>query len=228
MRKVSKKLVIIIGIFIIILILVSIAVLNVGNWLKGSDTPAPSKAIVVLAGPPSRSFYAADLYAKGYATEVYVSKPVRERELIMLDNLKVFMPKAEDIYKQILMRKGVPEKNIHLLGQSSMSTIDEGKEINREFKKDNCSILIVTSPYHAKRTKMILNKVLTQCDFRVLGTPYEPFPEKWWTNQDSARNVLLEIIKIIFFETGGRFQSSTKDQSSLFNDTFMNVQEETV
>jgi uncharacterized SAM-binding protein YcdF (DUF218 family) len=210
MRKISKRTVIFICIPMLLFILIFIAVLNIGNWLKGSDIPVPSQAIIVLAGPPSRSLYAADLYEKGYAPEVYISKPIRERELKMLDDLKVFMPKAEDIYKQILIRKGVPERNIHFLGQSSMSTVEEGEEISKEFQRDDCRILIVTSPYHAKRTKMIFKKVLTKCDFKVLGTPYEAFPEKWWTNQDSARNVILEVIKIIFYETGGRFQSSTK------------------
>jgi uncharacterized SAM-binding protein YcdF (DUF218 family) len=201
--------------FLLFMIVLSVcavfAFFNVGSWLKSSDGPVKSDAIIVLSGPPSRSFYAADLYTNGYAPEVYISKPIREQELKMLDDLKVFMPRAEDIYKQILIKKGVPEGNIHFLGQSSLSTIDEGEEINKSFQKDNCSILIVTSSYHVKRTKLIFKKVITKCDFKVLGTPYEPFPEKWWTNQDSARNVILEIIKIIFYETGGRFQSSTKD-----------------
>ena len=128
------------------------------SWLKSNDEPVKSDAIIVLSGPPSRSFYAADLYVKGYAPEVYISKPIREQELKMLDDLKVFMPKAEDIYKQILIRKGVPDRGIHFLGQSSMSTIEEGEEINNRFQKDNCRVLIVTSPYHAKRTKMIFKK----------------------------------------------------------------------
>lgn len=44
-----------------------------------------------------------------------------------------------------------------------------------------------------------------KADIRVIATPYEAFPGQWWKNQDAARNVVLELTKIIFYRVGGRF-----------------------
>jgi hypothetical protein len=52
---------------------------------------------------------------------------------------------------------------------------------------------------------MIIRDVLGGYDVKVVATPYEPFPKKWWTDQDSARNVILEAFKILFYKLGGTF-----------------------
>ena len=178
-----------------------------GYWLKGDEKPVKSDAIIVLAGEPTRSFYAADLYNSGYAPAVYISIPIREHGLKMLDDLGIFIPRMEDIYKQILLKKGVHEQNIHFFGQSSLSTVQEAEAVSKLFREDSCKIIIVTSPCHVRRAKMIFKDTVKNCQFRVLGTPYEPFPEKWWTDQDAARNVLLEMSKTVFYLLGGRFRS---------------------
>ena len=178
-----------------------------GYWLKGDEKPVKSDAIIVLAGEPTRSFYAADLYNSGYAPAVYISIPIREHGLKMLDDLGIFIPRMEDIYKQILLKKGVPEQNIHFFGQSSLSTVQEAESASKLFRGDTCKIIIVTSPCHVRRANMIFKDAMKDCRFRVLGTPHEPFPEKWWTDQDAARNVLLEMSKIVFYLVRGRFRS---------------------
>ena len=178
-----------------------------GYWLKGDEKPVKSDAIIVLAGEPTRSFYAADLYNSGYAPAVYISIPIREHGLKMLDDLGIFIPRMEDIYKQILLKKGVHEQNIHFFGQSSLSTVQEAEAASKLFRGDSCKIIIVTSPCHVRRASMIFKDTMKNCQFRVLGTTYEPFPEKWWTDQDAARNVLLEMSKIVFYLLGGRFRS---------------------
>jgi uncharacterized SAM-binding protein YcdF (DUF218 family) len=178
-----------------------------GYWLKGDEKPAKSDAIIVLAGAPARSFYAADLYNSGYAPAVYISIPIREHDLTMLDDLGIFIPRAENIYKQILLKKGVPEENIHFFGQSSLSTVQEAEAASKLFRGDSCKIIIVTSPCHVRRASMIFKDTMKGCQLRVLGTTYEPFPEKWWTNQGAARDVLLETSKTVFYLFGGRFRS---------------------
>jgi uncharacterized SAM-binding protein YcdF (DUF218 family) len=135
-------------------------------------------------------------------------RPVRERPLAMLDELGVQMPRMENIYREVLLKKGVPEQYIHLLGDSCLSTIDEAEAAKSIFHNNNCKVLVVTSPFHVKRTQIIFQDRMEQCQFKVLATPYEPFPKQWWTDQDSARNVVLELIKIIFYNLGGRFKHS--------------------
>lgn len=178
-----------------------------GYWLKGDEKPVKSDAIIILAGTPTRSFYAADLYRQGYASQVYISKPVREHSLKMLDKIGVSFPRQEEVDKEVLLKKGVHEQNIHFFGQSSLSTVQEAEAASKLFRGDSCKIIIVTSPYHVRRAKMIFKDTMQNCQFKVLGTTYEPFPEKWWTDQDAARNVLLETSKAVFYLLGGRFRS---------------------
>ena len=177
-----------------------------GAWLKKEEIPVKADAIVILAGPPSRALCAADLYTKGFAPIVYISRPVREGELKLLDTMGIDFPRMEDIVRQILLKKDVPEGSIRFLGKNSVSTAGEAETCARIFSGNGCRILIVTSPYHVRRTRLIFEQHLRNCDFRVIGTSYEPFPEKWWKDQDAARNVILEVLKMVFYVSGGRFQ----------------------
>jgi hypothetical protein len=40
----------------------------------------------------------------------------------------------------------------------------------------------------------------------VVASAYEAFPARWWTEQEAARNVLLESAKIVYYKLGGRFR----------------------
>lgn len=182
--------------------------LSVGSWLEAGDAPEKAEALIVLAGEPARAVYSADLYNQGFAHNVYVSRPVRERGHKMLEEYGIFILRAEDIYKQILVKKGVPESSIHFFGKASVSTVEEAEIINGIFHGPQCHILVVTSPFHVRRVKMIFKNNVKKCVVSVVGNPYEDFPEKWWTNQDSARNVLLEVAKIVFYKIGGQFHSA--------------------
>lgn len=176
-------------------------------WLKGDGKPVKSDAIIVLAGTPTRAFYAADLYQQGYAPKVFISRPMRDHSLEMLDKIGVSFPRQEEVNKDVLLKKGVHERNIHFFGQSSLSTVQEAETANKLFRGDSCKIIVVTSPFHVRRANMIFRDTMQNCQFIVLGTTYETFPEKWWTNQDAAISVLLETSKTVFYLFGGRFRS---------------------
>lgn len=180
-----------------------------GYWLHSNDKPVHSDIIVVLAGGSLRAFYASDLYLKGYASKVYVSKAIRVKSLRMLDKLGVFVPVEDEIYRQVLLKKGVPEKAIHFFGKSSFTTLDEAEALKQYLDDCNKSLLIITSPYHVRRTRMIFKEVLTDSEIRVVGTPYESFSRKWWKDKESAKSVILEMTKILFYKMGGRFHSET-------------------
>ncbi len=207
MKKIIKWFAVVFIVLAAMLSAIVFAALNVVEWLGGSDLPEQARAIMVLSGPPSRALYAADLYNRGYAKEVYVTRPVRENYLKLTDDLGVYFPRTEQVQKDVLVRKGVPGTNIHIVGNDCRSTVDEAKIANSIFRGDGCRILIVSSPYHVKRAQMIFRDNVKECRFKVLATPYEPFPKKWWTDQDSARNILLEVTKIVFYKLGGRFES---------------------
>lgn len=175
-------------------------------WLSVEDTPTPSDTILVLAGEPARFLYGADLYKNGLAPQVHVSRPARLRAYKIFDDLDIQFPRFETAYREILIRKGVPAGRIHYLGESLLSTVDEARAANTLAGHTGMkTFIIVTSPYHVRRVKMVFADYAPGLEVAVVATPYEPFPAKWWTDQDVARNVMLELAKIAFYVFGGRF-----------------------
>lgn len=187
-----------------------LAVFHVRDWLKGNDAPMVAEAAIVLSGPPTRSLYAADLYKAGFVRDIYITRPIREGFAVMLDDMGIDFPRTEKMNSDVLLKKGVAPDHIHIVGNAMVSTADEADLASEIFKGEACKLLVISSPYHVKRSQLIFGDVMKNCQIRVLATPYEDFPKKWWTNQNSAEQVILESAKIIFYKLGGRFGKSRK------------------
>ncbi|MGB7541122.1 MAG: YdcF family protein [Burkholderiales bacterium] len=174
------------------------------GWLDNPDPPERADAIVVLADDPSRAFQAADLYLQGYAKQVYVTVPRPRRYAALLAAHGIALPRSEDLFRRVLLERGVPEAAIHTLGNNLVSTRAEAETVRAELA-GSPKLLVVTSPYHIRRTRMIFTDALPGRELRFISSRYEPYPEPWWTDQDLARDVILELVKTVFYLTGGRF-----------------------
>ena len=177
----------------------------VAEWLSVSDPAQKADAVLVLAGNFGRPFQAADLYREGYAGKVYVSVPARSDDYRLLDEAGIAYPREEAVAREILLTKGVPADAIQYFGTDSVSTAAEARAAQALFSKGAPRLLIVTSPYHLRRTRMTFSDALPNADIRVIATSYDPFPMAWWKDQGAARNVLLELAKITFYKLGGRY-----------------------
>lgn len=193
------------GILLLLVLGLGIAANFLAGWLSEGDKPGKADAILVLAGDYSRPFQAADLYRQGLAPKIYISVPIREKQLRLLDETGVSVPRQEEIFRQVLLKKGVPANAIELFGKDSISTAAEAQAARTLFAKGTPRLLIVTSPYHLRRTRMIFTDALPNAEIRAIATSYERLPQYWWNDQDAARNVLLELPKILFYRLGGRF-----------------------
>ena len=183
---------------------------HAATWLKQSDTPAQADAIIVLSGRYERAMHAADLYRAGLAPVVVLSEPVRERTFDELQALGITLPTATEIQRRVLQAKGVPPSAVRMLPGKVLSTADEAAAIAAQYGKPGARLLVVTSPSHLRRARMILERALAGRDatLMVCATPYESFPDDWWRSQDAARDVVLEWAKIVFFLVGGRFSAA--------------------
>ena len=199
--------------FILLALLAVVAVAfgyNAASWLKRADTPAKADAIVVLAGPYTRSMYAADLYRAGHAPRVVLSEAVREKVWSQLEELGIHLPSVPEVHRRVLQAKGVPVERIEPLGRPALSTVDEALAIAERFGQPGASVIVVTSPSHVMRARLIIERALEGQGVKLMvcATPYEAFPDEWWRSQDAAREVLLEWVKIGFFMAGGRFRAA--------------------
>lgn len=176
-----------------------------GWWVDFSDEPAPADAIVVLAGSYSRPPYAADLFQKGLAPEVWLSRPAPYSADDKVRELGIRLPLEEDVNREILLKKGVPASALKLYGRGVLSTADEALSFAREYGFQGKRILVVTSRYHARRAKRIFRARLPGAEVRVVATPYDDPIGQWLKNKFLAQLVVLEGLKTAFYFGGGRF-----------------------
>jgi uncharacterized SAM-binding protein YcdF (DUF218 family) len=179
--------------------------LTAGWWLRMDDQPRKADAIVILAGDVRRAIFAADLYNQGLAPLVYVSRPWHEPPQALCD-LGFDCPRQEDQMLRVLTAKGVPPEAVHVYGQGLMSTVEEGEDLARELGPEHRALLIVTSPYHCRRAKLILSGILRGHELVMTPTPYERFDEIWWNHQRSSGAVVSEAAKFVFYFLGTPFR----------------------
>ncbi len=183
---------------------------NAARWLKNEDTPIKADLIVVLAGRYERAMQAADLYRAGYAPRIVLSEAVPDPAIKRLEEFGIRYPDSTEIQRRILERKGVPAERIELLGEPALSTADEARTIAARFGRPGLRLIVVTSPFHVRRARLVLERALAGrgVELAVCATSYEAFPDDWWHSQAAAREVLLEWAKLAFYLLGGRFSAS--------------------
>jgi uncharacterized SAM-binding protein YcdF (DUF218 family) len=181
------------------------AALIAADWLDDPDAPRKAGAIVILGGDATRGLEAADLYRAGLAPKIYFSVPIREAREKRLDALGVITPTSEELIRRVLAVRGVPENVAEPLAQDMVTTVDEAKAAAERLTGVPGPLLVVTSPYHIRRARMIFHDAMPDRQLVFIASPYEQFPHAWWTDQVAARNVVLELAKTVYYLAGGRF-----------------------
>ncbi len=188
------------------------ALLTAGWWLPVDDELKPADALVLLGGDPRRAVHAADLYLKGLAPVIYTCRPLNESQE-PLCSLGLFCEREEDRTLQALLLKGVPRQSVVLYGQDTMSTVNEGELLAKLLGPEVKTVIVVTSPHHCRRAKLILSRLLPGRELLFSPPPYERFERKWWTDQTSARHVIIESAKFLFYFVGKPFRADKAPQA---------------
>ncbi len=184
-----------------------------GQWLQESDQPAPGDAIVCLSGDAQRLLYAADLFHQGYAPRILVSRvrPVPRDPRMKEAEQRLGYPQFADqetYVRAFLSARDVPGQAVEFYGRDVVSTLEEAEALRTYLDGRAATLLVVTSPYHAFRAGMIFRDTLPGCTVLALGNPNEHFTARWWTDQHSAIQVVLETAKLAHYLLGGAFRST--------------------
>jgi len=188
------------------LALVAFVAWHAAGWLGADDAPAKADAILVLGAEPTRAITGAELYRAGYASVVYLSVPRRESRWVALEQDGIRWPWFEDTARVLLVNRGVPDAAIRLLGNDLVSTVAEAAEAARTLGPRAGTLLVVTSRYHVYRTRLVFADTLPSTRVLVVASSAEPLPRDWWTDQEAARNVVLELVKLVFYRLGMSFR----------------------
>jgi uncharacterized SAM-binding protein YcdF (DUF218 family) len=170
-----------------------------GAFLIVADELEKASAIVVLSGgDETRMSEALDLYEDGYANIIMLTETGRELE--NLDVLHSFDMRIQ------LMNNGVPSGNILITDHIVGSTVDEAVAVknlltNRQFN----SAIIVTDPYHTKRTSIIFRDTFADSPIKLMirlvaSSWYNS--RSWFLSLRGWQFTLLEYLKLAGYYMG--------------------------
>lgn len=192
---------------IVCALLAGLLLLFATRLLVTHDRPAPADAIVVLGGGIGRAIHAAWLYNQGFAPKVYVSRPQVGMNRDMLSSYGFDLPFEQDIHVAMLRKDGVPDANIVLYGQNVLSTVEEAESLRAALPTTPSRLILVTSPYHTRRAKLVFERVFPETEILAIATISPPARADWWNDRRSALMVVLETAKLAYWYAGGAFRS---------------------
>lgn len=163
------------------------------------DNPAPSDAIVVLAGETNiRPARALELLSQGVAPHVFLN--VQARDVI-------YDQRLIDIAQRYV--NSLPEANrVSVCPVMGLSTFAEADDASRCLQALGAHrALIVTSEFHTRRASTIFRHRLPQYQFSVAAA-HRPgsFGDAWWTNREWAKITFDEWSKLLWWEAVDRWR----------------------
>jgi uncharacterized SAM-binding protein YcdF (DUF218 family) len=172
----------------IIIVLIIAAPLFIGWYLSPQDVLEPSDAIVTVSGGDtnSRIEKTVELYTEGWAPVVIFSGAAAEGEVSNAEAMK-----------NIAVKQGIPATDI-LIEEYSQDT-EENAEFSADIikKKEFSKIILVTSPYHQRRTYELFKEELPGVTIINQSALDEDWRKKgWWENNVGRFLTVGELGKI--------------------------------
>jgi len=170
-----------------------------GAFLIIADELTMSDAIVVLGGGGERRLNEAlKLYEEKYGRIIILTETGEWVE--EYDYMQSF-----DIQIQLL-NNGIPKGNILITDSEVSSTFEEAKAVRQLLERRQfSSAIIVTDPYHTKRTSIIFNDVFSGSDIQISFDPVNPSwynSKTWFLSSDGWKFTSLEYIKLLAYMLG--------------------------
>ena len=168
----------------------------IAKFLLVEDELSHADVIVILGGgEPERVYHGVRLYKSGYAANIIVT------------GMEMELPGLVTTWAQLAMREavslGVPETAI-ILDDRPTSTYEDAKYVkedmlDRGFK----SAIIISSPYHMRRARMIFRKIFEdQKDISLQFSYIENSNfqvNRWWTREGELIHVVTEYCKLVLY-----------------------------
>ncbi len=192
------------GVFLFVVALIFfgwLALRLIGAFIVVSDPLHETGAIVVLSGgEPDRLVEAARLYSEGYSRKLIVTQT----------NMDAIDPESQKaIWKiQRAVELGIPKEEVLITQEIVNSTYGEAVQVlylMQHYGISSC--IVVTDPYHSRRTKAIFNDVFNGSG---LSVSIWSVPDHWYTaatwfeSGAGWRITFSEVFKLIGFWLGVR------------------------
>jgi uncharacterized SAM-binding protein YcdF (DUF218 family) len=164
-------------------------------WLV-SDPVEPADAVAVLGGGlETRPF--ADYYRNGLVPKVLVSNNLPRAARAEL------FPSDPDVTQNLLVRLGVPETRIELVGTSLSNTFEEALALKDWALRNHAHRLIVPTEYFpSRRVHWIFQHEFagTGIEVRVPALDDPEYPRNaWWRNEKGIVAFQNELVKYVYY-----------------------------
>lgn len=191
----KKKIIIPIAILMVLIVTHPIYLRAIGNFVIINDKLEKADAILVLSGDNPNG----DRLKNG----IKMLKSKWANRLVVSGNDIAWRTNVADIMEKQALYLGAKKQNIIKVRHRSDSTSQESKKLLQVFKRSHIKkVILVTSNYHTRRAKRILNKAFNNeielLAFPVHDTYYYPDPDNWWKSRIQAKTLLLELTKTIW------------------------------
>lgn len=174
---------------------------SIGNFLIVADPLQPADALVPLGGDQSRVVYSASLFQQGYAPWFVVSDA-------WIDNSSSPLAYANDMIA-IANAHGVPRDRIIIPPGMPRSTYTEALGIRALAQTQGWhALIVVTSPYHTHRTRVILRDVFQDTGITIMVQPVRAHwyqADSWWQSQSGWQATMSEYGKFFLYRIGYRY-----------------------
>jgi uncharacterized SAM-binding protein YcdF (DUF218 family) len=191
-----------IGLLVLIVVLIAgayVLLRAAGAYLIYADELEPANAIVVLSGgTESRMNEALNLYKEDYGKVIVLTETGEQTE--GYEYLNSFDMRIQ------LMNNGIPSGNIMITDLTVNTTVDEAVAIRDLMqKRQYSSAIVVTDPYHTRRSKLLFSQVFDGTDIRIIIRPVRSSwfnSRTWFTSVKGWQFTLLEYAKLISMKFG--------------------------
>ncbi len=169
------------------------------RWTDVGARPQRADYVMILnGGEETRPFAAAALVKAGLARHVLVAEAALSPQ--MEDRI---LPPYHEINHQVLLRRGIPERDITILPGAAASTFDEATALAAFLaERPHTRVLVVTSDYHSRRSRWILARTLADRAEQVVwvSAPTDEFRmDCWWQDEEGFVTILSEYLKLAFY-----------------------------
>jgi len=195
----NRILVFILFISLILLLIISVfykqIFQKIGDYLLVKDNLVPVDVIHVIAGDDYRSEYAFQLYKQGLSKYIFFTGGWCKYHGYYHGNHG----------KELAIQNDIPESAIAYDDSNVKSTYDEilllKKWIDVNPNKIK-SILIVSDPFHMRRSKWIVNKIFGG-EINVIMAPvpmdWTISGNNWWQDKTSRKYIIEEYVKLVYY-----------------------------
>ncbi len=168
-----------------------------GRFLIVADPLKSADAILPLAGGLERVSHAAILYRDRYASWFILSDMA-----LAPDTPTNYAIQA----REEALRFGISNEAILLISGRVTTTYEEAINVRAMMQEKNwTSLIVVTSPSHTRRARLIFRNVLRGTGISVSIQPVRNHwysADSWWKSEEGRRETWLEYLKLALYFVG--------------------------